>query len=108
MSELPSVTATELSGDVVLIDVREPDEWVRGHAVGAIHVPLGEVTARFAELPTGGDVVIVCHAGGRSARATAWLLEQGYDCRNLTGGMVAYAAAGHPLEADTGAPPTVD
>jgi rhodanese-related sulfurtransferase len=108
MSELPSVTATELSADVVLIDVREPDEWVRGHAVGAIHVPLADVPARFAELPTDGDIVIVCHAGGRSARATTWLLDQGYDCRNLTGGMIAYAAAGHPLQSENGAPPAVD
>jgi rhodanese-related sulfurtransferase len=108
MSELPSVTATELSADVVLIDVREPDEWERGHAVGAIHVPLGDVPTRFAELPTDGDVVIVCHGGGRSARATQWLLGQGYECRNLTGGMVAYAAAGHELQSENGAPPSVD
>jgi rhodanese-related sulfurtransferase len=108
MSELPSVTATELSADVVLIDVREPDEWERGHAVGAIHVPLGDVPTRFAELPTEGDIVIVCHAGGRSARATQWLLQQGYDCRNLTGGMLAYAAAGRDLKSENGAPPTVD
>jgi rhodanese-related sulfurtransferase len=105
---LPSVSATELPADVVLLDVREPDEWAAGHAPGALHVPLGEVPDRLAELPTDADVVVVCHGGGRSSRATAWLLNQGYQCRNLTGGMVAYAAAGHPLESDTGRPPTVD
>jgi rhodanese-related sulfurtransferase len=106
-NEVPSVAATELTEGVVLLDVREPDEWVAGHAPGALHVPLGDVPARFAELPQDADVVVVCHGGGRSSRATAWLLDQGYQCRNLTGGMVAYAAAGHPLESETGATPTV-
>lgn len=106
--QVPSVSAADLPDDVVLLDVREPDEWVAGHAPGALHVPLGDVPARLADLPRDADVVVVCHGGGRSARATAWLLDQGYDCRNLSGGMVAYAAAGRPLESDTGAPPTVD
>jgi rhodanese-related sulfurtransferase len=108
MSELPSITATELPADVVLIDVREPDEWARGHAPGAIHIPLGDLPARFGELPPSSSAVITCHLGGRSARATAFLLEQGYECRNLTGGMVAYAAAGLELESDNGQPPAVE
>jgi rhodanese-related sulfurtransferase len=102
------VSAADLPADAVLLDVREPDEWAAGHAPGAIHVPMGEIPARLAELPADADVVVVCHVGGRSSRTTAWLMEQGYACRNLTGGMVAYAAAGHPLESDTGAPPVVD
>jgi rhodanese-related sulfurtransferase len=106
--QIPNVAATDLPNDVVLLDVREPDEWAAGHAPGAVHVPLGDVAARFAELPRDADVVVVCHGGGRSARATAWLLDQGYKCRNLSGGMLAYAAAGYPLQSDTAAPPTVD
>jgi rhodanese-related sulfurtransferase len=106
--ELPSVTATELPADVVLLDVREPDEWVAGHAPDAVHIPLGQLVDRVAELPDGADVVVVCHAGGRSSRATAWLNKQGLAVRNLTGGMMAYAAAGHPLVSENGEPPTVD
>lgn len=106
--EVPSVTAGALPDDVVLLDVREPDEWAAGHAPGALHVPVGDVPARLAELPRDRDVVLVCHGGGRSSRTAAWLLDQGYACRNLTGGMVAYAAAGLPLESDTGEPPVVD
>jgi rhodanese-related sulfurtransferase len=107
-AELPSVDPAALTDDVVLLDVREPDEWVAGHAPGALHIPLGQIPDRFAELPQGADVVVVCHLGGRSARATAWLNEQGYACRNLTGGMVGYAAAGRPLVSETDAPPSVD
>ena len=102
------MTATDLPADVVLLDVREPDEWVAGHAPDAIHIPLGQLIDRVAELPEGADVVVVCHGGGRSSRATAWLNKQGHDVRNLTGGMVAYAAAGHPVVSENGAPPTVD
>jgi rhodanese-related sulfurtransferase len=107
-AQLPSVDPANLPDDVVLLDVREPDEWVAGHAPGALHIPLGQIPDRFGELPQGADVVVVCHLGGRSARATAWLLEQGYACRNLTGGMVGYAATGRPLVSESGVPPTVD
>jgi rhodanese-related sulfurtransferase len=106
--DLPSVTADELTADAVLVDVRELHEWDAGHAVGALHIPMGEVPARFGELPSAADVVIVCHIGGRSARVTDWLLQQGYACRNLTGGMLAYAAAGRELTSENGQPPQVD
>jgi rhodanese-related sulfurtransferase len=106
--ELPSVTATELPADVVLVDVREPDEWVAGHAPAALHIPIGQLVDRVAELPEDADVVMVCHGGGRSSRATAWLNQHGHAVSNLTGGMVAYAAAGRPLVSENGAPPTVD
>src|SRR5580698_10833033 len=95
------VPAAEVPADALLVDVREPDEWAAGHAPGAVHVPLGQIPDRFAELPQDADVVVVCHLGGRSARATAWLNEQGYACRNLTGGMVGYAATGRPLVSET-------
>ena len=88
--------AADLPDDVVLVDVREPDEWVAGHAPGALHIPMGQLPDRVGELPQGADVVLVCHIGGRSGRATAWLNQQGFACRNLTGGMVGYAAAGRP------------
>jgi rhodanese-related sulfurtransferase len=106
--QLPSVTAADLPADVVLVDVREPDEWTAGHAPDAVHIPLGQLVDRVAELPEGADLVMVCHGGGRSSRATAWLNQQGVAARNLTGGMVAYAAAGRPLVSENGAPPTVD
>jgi rhodanese-related sulfurtransferase len=105
--DLPSIAADQLSADHFLLDVREQHEWDAGHATGALHVPMGDVPARFAELPADADVVVVCHMGGRSAQVTAWLLEQGYACRNLTGGMIAYAGAGRPLQSENGQPPNV-
>jgi rhodanese-related sulfurtransferase len=81
----------------VLLDVREQDEWDAGHAPGAVHIPLGELPDRVGELPGDAQLMVVCHSGGRSARATAWLSQGGYDAVNLDGGMVDWARAGLPV-----------
>ncbi|MFD1824350.1 MULTISPECIES: rhodanese-like domain-containing protein [Mumia] len=83
--------------DLVVLDVREDDEWAAGHIEGAVHIPLGELAARADEVPTGGQVLVYCHVGGRSARATAFLKERGVDAVNLAGGVVAWHQAGRPL-----------
>ena len=91
----------------ILLDVREPDEWTAGRAPGATWIPLGALASRQQELPAGQAIVVVCRSGVRSARATTALLAAGYDATNLAGGMQAWAAAGLPVETDTGAPGTV-
>ena len=83
--------------DAVLVDVRELDEWEAGHAPEALHIPLGELTERVGELAEADRVLVVCHSGVRSARATAWLVQNGYDARNVDGGMVDWARAGLPV-----------
>jgi len=50
-----------------------------------------------APVPPGTTLLDVCHSGGRSARATAWLNQAGYDAVNLDGGMVDWARAGLPV-----------
>lgn len=100
-------TVTTVPTGAFLLDVREDDEWADGHAPDATHIPLGQLPARFGELPSGQQVVAICKAGGRSARATAFLREQGIDAHNYDGGMHAWAAAGSPMESTTGATPSV-
>ena len=39
-----------MPADAYLLDVREPDEWEAGHAPGALHIPLGELNARYMEI----------------------------------------------------------
>jgi rhodanese-related sulfurtransferase len=109
-SALPTVPPAEV-GDDLLLDVREQDEWDAGHAPQAVHVPLHElpgrlsdVQARLAEQPAADRVAVVCRAGSRSAQATAFLLSQGVQARNVDGGMQAWQQAGRPVVADTGAP----
>ena len=106
-SDIPTVSVEELPSDVVLLDVREPEEWAAGHVEGAVHVPIYDVPNRTDELAPDSDIVVVCKVGGRSAQVTAWLNQQGYRATNLDGGMLAWAAARRPMISDTGAPPEV-
>ena len=104
-NNLPSVdadAASKLATTVVLLDVREHDEWSAGHAPGAVHIPLGELPARLGELDAGSGVVCVCRSGSRSARATTWLRAQGFGAVNMSGGMQAWKRAGHPVVDDQG------
>jgi rhodanese-related sulfurtransferase len=104
---VPSVDPSGVPADAVMLDVREPDEWQAGHIEGALHIPLAELPARAGELPAAGDLVVVCRSGARSARAVAWLSQNGYDAINLDGGMGAWALAGREMVSDTGEAPTV-
>ncbi|MCW2831700.1 MAG: sulfurtransferase [Aeromicrobium sp.] len=95
-TDLHSVPDAVLAGLVVL-DVREDHEWAAGHIAGAVHVPLGDLPARVGELDPTVRTLVVCHVGGRSARATAWLHAQGHEVVNLQGGMEAWEQAGRPV-----------
>lgn len=86
-----------LGDDLVVLDVRENHEWAEGHIDGAIHIPLGELQARVGELDPSVPTLVVCHLGGRSARATQWLHAQGHDVTNVAGGMEAWQQAGRPV-----------
>lgn len=93
---------TSFGEDVVLLDVREDDEWQRGHAPGAQHIPMGDVPTRMAEIDTDAQLYVICHSGGRSARVAQYLARNGYEPINVSGGMLAWAHAGRPLEAGSG------
>ena len=88
---------------VVLLDVREDDEWTAGHAPDAAHVPLGrvaEAASRFA----GQEVLTVCRSGARSEQAAKILAEAGVNVHNVAAGMSAWASAGLPVVRDDGSP----
>lgn len=109
-SSVPEVEAARLPDDAVLLDVREPHEWEAGHAPNAVHVPIGELGSRLADLPAvEGDekLYVVCRGGGRSARAAEALGQAGYPAVNVAGGMSAWSFAGKPMESATGNPPEV-
>lgn len=95
------------SDAVVLLDVREDDEWQRGHAAGAQHIPMGDVPARIDEIDRDATLYVVCHAGGRSLRVAQYLAREGFEPINVTGGMLAWAQAGRPVTTDSGTAGTV-
>jgi rhodanese-related sulfurtransferase len=111
LSAVPSVSATDVLPDAVLLDVREDDEWAAGHIDGAHHIPMGELPARFGDVADlAGDapeLVVVCRSGSRSARVVAWLAQNGVDAVNLDGGMGAWASLGRPMVSETGGAPFV-
>ena len=89
-------------GAVKIIDVRNPDEWSRGHLRGAIHIPLATLPERIGELQSGTPVVLHCKGGGRSSIATSLLQAHGVsNVANLDGGYEALVAAGFSTEPDT-------
>lgn len=103
--DVPSLTHETLPDNAALVDVREQSEWDLGHAPDAIHLPLGEIETRLAELPAGRPLVVTCRSGGRSSRVVAFLIAQGYDALNLTGGMLAWKNSNRPLtHAGSGTP----
>ena len=108
MFDVRSVLVADLDReppDTVLLDVREDEEWVAGHAAEAIHVPLSQLPAGLADsgaIDGTGRIVVVCRVGARSAQVAAWLGRQGYDAVNLTGGMEAWAQSGRPIAGPDG------
>ena len=64
---------------------------------GSIHIPLGELPARLAEIPIDRPVLIHCHHGGRSLRATQFLRAKGRpDVSNVKGGIDAWSVEVDP------------
>ena len=93
------------SGQVLLVDVREQEEWAHGRAPGAVHAPMSEL--RQDTLPHDRPLLAVCRVGARSAAVAQALEQLGYDVGNVTGGMLAWEAAGLPVVRDGDQPGTV-
>jgi len=88
------------SGEPVVVDVREQDEWDEGHIPGAVHVPRGHLESRIERLApdTSRPVVVYCSAGNRSAFAAKTLAELGYeDVVSLAGGFTDWKRNGFPV-----------
>ncbi len=86
----PASVARALAGGAVALDVREPDEVARGRVEGAIHIPLGQLAARLAEVPAGRPVITYCRLGDRSATAASVLERAGVPAATLAGGYVRW------------------
>ena len=93
---------TEFGPGSVLLDVRENDEWNRGHAADARHIPMGEVPGRLNEIDPQATLYVICKAGGRSQKVAQFLAGNGYEPVNVSGGMLAWANAGRPVVTDNG------
>jgi rhodanese-related sulfurtransferase len=94
MSLPEEIPVTELkrmfdeSEPLFLLDVREDDELATASIDFANHIPMATVPARINELPHDRPIVVMCHAGSRSARVARYLRENGFsNVTNLAGGI---------------------
>ena len=74
-----------------LLDVRQPVELVVESVPGAVNIPLPELRTRLDELPRDREIRIICRSAQRAYYATRILLQNGFNARNLSGGMLARA-----------------
>ncbi|MBL8747019.1 MAG: MBL fold metallo-hydrolase [Phycisphaerae bacterium] len=84
--------------EAVMLDVRRHDEFVEGHASGAIHVAHTRLSAELDRLPRDTPLLVTCRSGGRSSRASAYLQRKGFKVTNLAGGMLAWERAGNVMK----------
>jgi rhodanese-related sulfurtransferase len=82
----------EADPNLVLVDVRDADELETVSVAWATWIPLPELPQRLGELDKNAEIALMCHHGGRSARAAAFLSAQGFTrVYNVDGGVDAYA-----------------
>lgn len=89
-------------GDVLVIDVREPDEYAEAHIVGTVHMPLSTVALDSIPKANGKKLVFHCRSGKRSAYACEQLLQTqpALEVYNLEGGILEWITLGYPVERD--------
>ena len=84
----------------IVVDVRTDKEFQEGHVLNALHIPLGMLQNRLAELQDykSRTLIMVCRSGARSGQAASILAKQGFeDVYNLSGGMMAWQSASLPV-----------
>jgi rhodanese-related sulfurtransferase len=85
-------------GSLVLIDVRTDREVERGLIPGALHIPLHLLPSRMEGIGRGCPVVFYCQSGARSAQASHFLADNGWEqVYNLAGGFSGWTARGFPI-----------
>jgi len=96
--EIDVVTLETLLVDpIVLVDVREDDEYADGHVSSAVHIALSTVADRVDEIPSGVPVYVICALGGRSGKAAEFLRTQGIDAINVAGGTNGWVDSERPV-----------
>lgn len=80
----------EKNEDMLLVDLRNREEYRQGHLKGAVNIPYGELTARYGELPSDRTLVLYCSRGAQSMRVCNNLARLGYQVVNTAGGLAYY------------------
>ena len=104
-TSMDALTARELKAEldrgdqVVIIDVREPQEFQINRLPGSVLIPLGDLPKRYVELDPNANIVTQCKSGMRSAKAQDFLRSKGFTrVRNLTGGVLGWVDQVDPTQ----------
>ena len=92
---MTELSAARARGETPLVlDVREDWELQLARIPDVLHVPMSQIPARLGEFQRDAEVIVMCHAGGRSMRVAHFLANQGFtDVANLSGGISAWSQA---------------
>ncbi len=108
---VPSVEPAEaiaaLTGDALLLDVRDAHEWAAGRAAHSIHISLADLSTATPYTTRVRRVIVVSRTGRRATEAVARLRAAGVDAVLLHGGLRAWTEAGGELVADAGHEPRI-
>lgn len=85
-------------GEGVILDVREPFELAVENVEGAVNIPLAQLRDRLDELPRNQTIYVFCRSGQRSYYATRVLLQNGFEVKNISGGMLSRTYASFFLQ----------
>ncbi len=94
--DVHGLNAARRSGEVTVLDVRQPAEWAEGHIEDAHFMTGAELPDRWSELPDDRPLAVVCGSGYRSSVAASLLARHGRRVFTVPGGMSAWRAAGYP------------
>lgn len=90
-------TKLEQGEPLFLLDVREENEYAKARIEGSLRISLGQLPERLAELDANQAIVVICHFGMRSLRASSLLVDAGFpDISNLQGGIDAWSVQCDP------------
>jgi rhodanese-related sulfurtransferase len=107
----PEINASQAlrlaSGGAGVLDVRDPYEWIAGHAPIAEHIPLPTLPGARTPDWRGRPVLVLCRSGNRAKSAAVLLRHRGIEAFAVSGGMNAWRDAGGLVVTDGGAPGVV-
>ena len=95
------VTHWDPTHDGFLLDVRENVELAVEQVPETVHIPLGELRSRLDELPRDQEIGVICRSGQRAYYATRILLQNGFDAKVISGGMLSHAILAPPPRQET-------
>ncbi|MBT9547587.1 MAG: rhodanese-like domain-containing protein [Candidatus Sericytochromatia bacterium] len=85
--------------DLVLLDVRQPDEWREGVIPGSVKISLGALNSHLQTLEKDKYYILVCRSGNRSGTAAQMMESAGFKrLANFQGGMLAWNSHRYPIE----------